>query len=73
MMRMSLPTLEPHDLGGADIAAGDARGEAEHGVVDQDIGEHGGDDAEHEAPMHVGAGNAADHVGGADLAASTAC
>ena len=58
---------------GADVAAGHARGEAEHGVVDQDVGRERGDQAEHQPPMHVGAGNAADHVGGADLAASTAC
>ena len=54
---MSLPTRQADHLGGADIAAGDARREAEHRVIDQNIGEHGGDDAEHEAPMDVGAGN----------------
>ena len=29
---------EADDLGGADVAAGDPRGEAEHGVIDQDVG-----------------------------------
>ena len=45
-----LADAEPHDLGGADIAAGDARGEAEHRVVDQDVGEHRRDDAEAQSP-----------------------
>ena len=35
-----LADAEPDHLGGAHIAAGDARREAEHRVVDQDIGEH---------------------------------
>ena len=68
-----LADAEANDLGGADIAAGDTRREAEHGVIDQDVGEHGGDDAEDQTPMHLHAGDAADHIGGADLAASTAC
>jgi hypothetical protein len=38
------------------------------GVIDQDVGGDRGDQAEHQAPMHVGAGNGSDHVGGADLA-----
>ncbi|MGY3573658.1 hypothetical protein ACVMB1_000862 [Bradyrhizobium sp. USDA 4504] len=63
-----MPDTEADDLGGADVASGDARGEAEGGVIDQDVGGDGGDEAEHQAPMHVGAGNGADHVGGADLA-----
>ena len=57
-----------HDLGGADVAAGDACGEAEHGVIDQDIGCDRRDEAEHQPPMDVGAGDRADHVGGADFA-----
>ena len=56
------------DLRRADVAAGDARGEAEHGVIDQDVGRNRSDQAEHQPPMHVGAGNAADHVGRADFA-----
>ena len=59
---------EAHDLRRADVAAGNPRGEAEHGVIDQDVGRERGDHAEHQSPMHVGAGNAADHVGCADLA-----
>jgi len=58
---------EADDLGGADIATGNARGKAEHGVIDQDVGGDRGDQAEDEAPMHVGAGDRADHVRGADL------
>ena len=67
------PDVETDHLGGADVAAGDPRRKSEHGVIDQDIGEDRGNDAERKAPVHVGAGNAADHVGGADLRASTAC
>ena len=59
---------QPDHFGGAQIAAGDARGKAEDGVMDEDIGEHGGDDAENQPPVNVGAGDAPDHVGGADLA-----
>ncbi len=51
---------------GADIAARDAGREAEHGVVDQDIGEDASDDPQHQAPMHFGAGDGADHVDVAD-------
>ena len=64
MVRISLPTFKADDLGGSDVAAGNARGEAEQVVIDQDIGgEQAGDEAEHQAPMDVGAGNRADHVG----------
>src|SRR5580704_1160695 len=41
-----LADAETDDLGGADIAAGDPCGEAEHGVIDQNIGCDRGDDAE---------------------------
>src|ERR1700737_692990 len=58
---------EAHDPGGANIAAGDAGGEAEHGVINQYVGCDRSDNAERQSPMHVGAGYRSDHVGGADL------
>src|SRR3954471_24802659 len=63
-----LADIEADDLRSADVAAGNTRGEAEHGVIDQDIGGDRGDQAEHETPMHVGAGDRSDQVGRADLA-----
>ena len=63
-----LADAKSDDLRGADVAAGNPRGEAEHGVIDQDVGRERRDQAEYQPPMHVGAGNAADHVGGADFA-----
>ena len=58
---------EPDDLCGADVAAGHPCGEAEHGVIDQDVGCDRRDQAEDQAPMDVCAGDRADHVGGADF------
>src|ERR1700688_2758954 len=48
---------EADDPGGANVAAGDARGEAEHGVINQDVGCDRGHNPEHQSPMHVGAGD----------------
>src|SRR6267142_3887723 len=59
---------ESDDFGSTDVATRDPRREAEHGVIDQDVGGKRCDQAEHQPPMHIGAWNAADHVGGADFA-----
>ena len=48
---------------GARIAAGDPRSEAERRARHQDMQQNGDDDANGQAPMHVGAGNLADHIG----------
>src|SRR5882757_8651398 len=53
-----LADAEAHDLGGAYVAAGHPGCEAEHGVINQDVGRDGGDHAEYQSPMHVGAGYA---------------
>src|SRR6267142_3710583 len=53
---------ESDDPGRADVAAGHPGSEAEHGVIDQDIGCNGYDDTERQPPMNVGARNAADHI-----------
>ena len=50
----------------AKIAAGDARREAEGRARHQHIERDGEQDADREAPVHVGAGNLADHIGVAD-------
>src|ERR1700724_1227645 len=42
------------DLAGPYVAAGDPRREAEHRVIDQNIGEQGGQHPEGKAPVHVG-------------------
>jgi len=52
----SIADAEAYDPGSADVAAGDTSGEAEHRVIDQDIGRDGGDEPEHQPPMHVGTG-----------------
>src|ERR1700722_17264428 len=63
-----LADTEPDDSGGANIAAGNARRETEHGMINQDVGRDGSDDPEHQSPMYVGTGYRSQHVGGADLA-----
>src|SRR6476660_2243420 len=50
-----LADAKTYDFGGANIAAGNARGKTEHGVIDQDVGSGRGEDAEHQSPMNVGA------------------
>jgi len=60
--------VEADDPGGANIASGDPRGKAEHRVIDQNVGSYRGDEAEHQAPVHVGAWDASDHVDRADFA-----
>ena len=54
------PDRQALQLRGADIAAGDARGEAPGGLLDQDPGDDAGDDADGEAPVDVHAGHVAD-------------
>ena len=40
-----LADAQAHNLGGADVAAGDPRGEAEHRVIDQNVGGDGRNNA----------------------------
>ena len=48
------------------IAPGDPRGKADRGVADQHVGADADDDADRQAPMDLGTGHCADHVGIAD-------
>src|SRR5579863_7326701 len=63
-----LADAEADNLSGANVAAGKARGKTEHGVIEQNVRRDGCDDAEHQSPMHVGAGDRTHHIGRADLA-----
>jgi hypothetical protein len=62
------PDRKPNHFGGPHVAAGDPRGKAEYGVIDEDVGQNRRHNAEGKSPMNVGARNGADHVDGPDLA-----
>ncbi len=57
---------ETDNLGGTDVAAGNPCRKSKYRVIDQDIGQNRCHDAKNQAPVDVGARDAADHIGGTD-------